>query len=87
VRSLITDKNEIIPLADIELGEEEVAAVTAVLRSGWLSMGPRTEEFEHRFSQFLGIMHAFAVANGTAAIHLACEDLGLKGGDEVPAPN
>jgi perosamine synthetase len=49
-------------------------------------MGPRTEEFEHRFGQFLGIMHAFAVANGTAAIHLACEDLGLKEGDEVICP-
>jgi len=87
VRSFITDKNEIIPLADIELGEEEVAAVTAVLRSGWLSMGPRTEEFEHRFGQFLGIMHAFAVANGTAAIHLGCEDLGLKEEDEVFCPH
>jgi len=82
----MTDKNEKIPLADIELGEEEIAAVTAVLRSGWLSMGPRTEEFEHRFAEFLGIKHAFAVANGTAALHLACEALGLKEGDEVLCP-
>jgi dTDP-4-amino-4,6-dideoxygalactose transaminase len=87
VRSFITDKNEIIPLVDIELGEEEVADVTAVLRSGRLSMGPWTEEFEHRFGQFLGIMHAFAVANCTAAIHLACEDLGLKVGGEVLCPS
>ncbi|MGO9176454.1 MAG: DegT/DnrJ/EryC1/StrS family aminotransferase [Desulfobaccales bacterium] len=75
-----------IPLADIKLGEEEVAAVAAVLRSGWLSMGPKTEEFEQRFKEFLGVKHAFAVANGTAALHLACEALGLKEGDEVLCP-
>jgi dTDP-4-amino-4,6-dideoxygalactose transaminase len=75
-----------VPLADVNLGPEEIKAVTEVLKSGWLSMGPRTEEFEHRFAEFLGIKHAFAVANGTAALHLACEALGLKEGDEVLCP-
>jgi dTDP-4-amino-4,6-dideoxygalactose transaminase len=75
-----------VPLADIHLEREEVEAVTAVLQSGWLSMGPKIEEFEHRFAEFLGIKHAFAVANGTAALHLACEALGLKEGDEVLCP-
>ena len=75
-----------VPLADVVLGSEEIAAVTQVLKSGWLSMGPKTEEFEQRFAQFLGSKHAFAVANGTAALHLACEALGLKEGDEVLCP-
>ena len=79
-------KVEKIPLADIKLGEEEVAAVAAVLRSGWLSMGPKTGEFEQRFKEFLRIKHAFAVANSTAALHLACEAVGLKEGDEVLCP-
>ena len=75
-----------VPLADVTLGPEEIAAVTAVLKSGWLSMGPKTEEFEQRFKEFLGVKHAFAVANGTAALHLACEAVGLKEGDEVLCP-
>jgi dTDP-4-amino-4,6-dideoxygalactose transaminase len=79
-------KIEKIPLADIKLGDEETAAVAEVLKSGWLSMGPKTAEFEQRFKEFLGIKHAFAVANGTAALHLACEAIGLKAGDEVLCP-
>ena len=75
-----------VPLADVSLGPEEIEAVTQVLKSGWLSMGPKTEEFEHRFKEFLGVKHAFAVANGTAALHLACEAIGLKEGDEVLCP-
>ena len=75
-----------VPLADVTLGPEEVAAVTEVLQSGWLSMGPKTQEFEERFAQFLGVKYAFAVANGTAALHLACEVIGLGPGDEVLCP-
>jgi dTDP-4-amino-4,6-dideoxygalactose transaminase len=75
-----------VPLADVQLGQEEIEAVTEVLKSGWLSMGPRVQEFEKKFAQFLGIKHAFAVTNGTAALHLACEVLGLKSGDEVLCP-
>jgi dTDP-4-amino-4,6-dideoxygalactose transaminase len=75
-----------VPLADITLGPEEIAAVTEVLQSGWLSMGPKTQEFEECFAQFLGVKYAFAVANGTAALHLACEVIGLSPGDEVLCP-
>jgi dTDP-4-amino-4,6-dideoxygalactose transaminase len=75
-----------VPLADVTLGPEEIAAVTEVLQSGWLSMGPKTQEFEAHFAQFLGAKHAFAVANGTAALHLACEIVGLGPGDEVLCP-
>jgi len=75
-----------VPLADVVLGPEEMAAVTEVLKSGWLSMGPKTQEFEELFARFLGVKHAFAVTNGTAALHLACEVLGLTTGDEVLCP-
>jgi dTDP-4-amino-4,6-dideoxygalactose transaminase len=75
-----------IPLAEVTLGPEEMAAVMAVLQSGWLAMGPKTQEFEAHFARFLGVRHACAVANGTAALHLACEALGLGAGDEVLCP-
>ena len=75
-----------VPLADVRLGPEEIAAVTAVLHSGWLSMGPKTQEFEAAWAHFLDVKHAFAVANGTAALHLACLAAGLDPGDEVLCP-
>lgn len=75
-----------VPLADVVLGPEEIAAVTEVLESGWLSMGAKTQEFEEAFAHFLGVKHAFAVTNGTAALHIACQVLGLTAGDEVLCP-
>ncbi len=76
-----------IPLADVRLGAEEVAAVTEVLQSGWLSQGPRVERLEAAMAEYLGVKHALAVANGTAALHLACLALGLGPGDEVLCPS
>ncbi len=75
-----------IPLADVQFGPEEIAAVTEVLQSGWLSQGPRVEHFERAFAEYLGVKHAIAVANGTAALHLACLALSLGPGDEVLCP-
>lgn len=75
-----------VPLADVVLGPEEIKAVSQVLKSGWLSMGIQTQHFEEQFARFLGVKHALAVANGTAALHLACEALGLQAGDEVLCP-
>lgn len=75
-----------ITLADVTVGEEERAAVDEVLRSGWLSMGPRTEEFERDLGAMLGTKHVLAVTNGTAALHLAAAATGLGPGDEVIVP-
>jgi bacteriocin-like protein len=77
-----------VPLFDIDLGEEEETAVLEVLRSKWLSTGPRTAAFEKAFAAALGVPHAVAVANGTAALHLAMLALGGIGpGDEVIVPS
>jgi dTDP-4-amino-4,6-dideoxygalactose transaminase len=76
-----------VPLADVEIGEPEIDAVVDVYRSGWLSMGPRTEELEARFSEYVGAGHALAVTNGTAALHLICLAAGLGPGDEVIVPS
>lgn len=76
-----------VPLSDIELGPEDMAAVEAVLRSRWLTMGAVTQEFEEAFAQFLGVKHAIAVTNATAALHLAHLVLGIGQGDEVIVPS
>ena len=76
-----------IPLSDIDLDEEEIEEVMKVLKSKWLSMGPVTQRFEEDFANFLGVKHAFAVANGTAALHIAHKVLGIKEGDEVIVPS
>ena len=60
-----------IPLYDLRLEPEDIAAVMEVLESGWLTLGPRTAAFESAFAQHLGVRHAVAVSSGTAALHLA----------------
>ena len=76
-----------VPLADVKVGEAEIAAVADTYRSGWLSMGPRTEELEQRFSDYVGVRHAIACTNGTAALHLITAAAGLGPGDEVVVPS
>ena len=75
-----------IPLSDLDYGAEEEAAVVRVLRNNWLSMGPEVQAFEKEFAELLGVKHAIAVANGTAALHLSYLALGLGSGDEIIQP-
>jgi dTDP-4-amino-4,6-dideoxygalactose transaminase len=65
------------------IGEEEIAAVTETLRSGWLTTGPRTAELERRFAELAEAEHALALSSGTAALHLSLLALGVGPGDEV----
>lgn len=69
------------------IGEAEIQAVTDVLRSGWLSSGPVTEDFEGKYAAALGVPAAVAVSSGTAALHLAVLALGIGPGDEVVLPS
>jgi dTDP-4-amino-4,6-dideoxygalactose transaminase len=75
-----------IPLTDVILDEDDIEAVGDCLRSGWLTMGPRTKAFEEAVATHTGLPHAVAVSSGTAALHLACAALDLKPGDEVIVP-
>lgn len=75
-----------IPLFDLDYDGQEEAAVLEVLRSKWLTMGEVTQRFEQSFAEALGVRHAFAVANGTVALHLACLAVDLKRGDEAIVP-
>lgn len=66
-----------------QIGDEEIAEVTAALRSGWITTGPRTKQLEADFGAYVGAPAALAVNSGTAALHLALETAGLGAGDEV----
>jgi dTDP-4-amino-4,6-dideoxygalactose transaminase len=75
--------NEQIPLARPELGPREEELLLEVVRSGSLSLGPKLEQFEHDFADWLGDGYAVAVSSGTAALHLAVRALGWGEGDEI----
>jgi dTDP-4-amino-4,6-dideoxygalactose transaminase len=76
-----------IPLSSPDIGEEEIAAVNAVLRSPRLSLGAKLVEFETVVADFVGCAHAVAVSSGTAALHLALIGAGISAGDEVIVPS
>jgi dTDP-4-amino-4,6-dideoxygalactose transaminase len=76
-----------VPLADVVITDADIAAVADVYRSGWLSQGPRTKEFEEAFAAYTGAEHAVAVTNCTAALHLMAMAAGLGPGDEVIVPS
>jgi dTDP-4-amino-4,6-dideoxygalactose transaminase len=75
-----------ITLCEPDIDERELKAVADVLKSKWFTMGRITQRFEQLFSEAIGCKHAFAVTNGTAALHLANLALGMGPGDEVICP-
>jgi dTDP-4-amino-4,6-dideoxygalactose transaminase len=76
-----------IPFFRPAITSDEIEAVNAVLRSGWLTSGPKTREFEEKFAAFLGGgVEAIAVNSGTAGLHLAAEACGIGPGDSVIVP-
>jgi dTDP-4-amino-4,6-dideoxygalactose transaminase len=76
-----------LPLFDLCLQERDVEAVVQALRSGWLTLGPRTAAFEEAFAARLGARHAVALSSCTAALHLAYLAAGVGPGDEVVVPS
>lgn len=75
-----------IPFYKPSLGEGEINEVLDTLRSGWLTTGPKTKQFEKEFAEFSGHKHAVALNSCTAGLHLALEAIGLKAGDGVLVP-
>jgi dTDP-4-amino-4,6-dideoxygalactose transaminase len=75
-----------IPFYKPSIGAEEIDEVVATLKSGWLTTGPKTKQFEREFADYLKHKHAIAVNSCTAALHLALEAIGLKAGQGVVVP-
>ena len=76
-----------IPLFDLNFDEKEENAVLEVLRSKWISTGPKTSEFETLFAQMLKAKYAVALTNCTVALHLAMKLLNIGPNDEVICPS
>ena len=76
---------EFLPFTRPSIDEATIASVAAVLRSGWITTGPKTRRFEEDFTSYLGDpgLHSLAVNSATAGLHLALEALGIGPGDEV----
>ena len=75
-----------IPYGKQIIDENDIQAVIEVLRSDWLTTGPKVEEFEESFADFIGAKYAMAVSSGTAALHSAIFALHIGPGDEVIVP-
>jgi perosamine synthetase len=76
-----------VPVARPSFGAAEERAVVDVLRSGWVSQGPRVAEFERRFAEYVGAREAVAVSSCTTALHLALIAAGVRPGDDVLCPS
>lgn len=76
-------RNTFLPFCPPQIGEEEIAEVVDALRSGWITTGPRTQQLEANFRDYVGAPAALAVSSGTAALHLALATLPVGAGDEV----
>jgi perosamine synthetase len=75
-----------LPYGRQTVDESDIEAVVDVLRSDWLTTGPRVAEFEQAFARTVDARHAVVVSSGTAALHAAAYAAGLKGGDEAIVP-
>jgi dTDP-4-amino-4,6-dideoxygalactose transaminase len=76
-----------VPLSAVRLTDADVEAAAEVYRSGWLSMGPRTEELESAFAEYAASGHCLAVSSCTAGLHLAMSGAGVGPGDEAIVPS
>ncbi len=80
-------RNEFLPFSRPSITEGDIAAVGEVLRSGWITTGPKATEFEQSFREYVGCAHAVALSSATAGMHLTMKALNIGPGDEVITPS
>jgi len=78
---------EFLPFSRPAMGDEELDALAEVLRSGWITTGPKNQQLEQAFCQLTGNSHAIAVSSATAGMHVTLMALGIQAGDEVITPS
>ncbi|HRD22925.1 MAG TPA: DegT/DnrJ/EryC1/StrS family aminotransferase [Candidatus Hydrothermia bacterium] len=76
-----------IPLFETYFDDEDIESVVGVLRSGWISTGPKTEELERAFAEYYGVHYALFVSSGTASLHLAYLAAGINKNSTVVLPS
>ena len=76
-----------LPFSRPTIGDEEIAAVEQVLRSGWITTGPKNQQLEEQFAERVGCRHAVALSSATGAMHVTLLALGIGPGDEVITPS
>jgi dTDP-4-amino-4,6-dideoxygalactose transaminase len=81
--AMTTEQAKPLPFCQPDIGEDEIAEVVDTIRSGWLTTGPKTKEFEERFREYVDSKFAVAVSSCTAALHLILNAAGIGEGDEV----
>lgn len=87
-RRVHTTVRSFIPYGHQWIDDEDIAAVVAVLKSGWITQGSKVDEFERKVAEYCGANYAVAVSSGTAALHAACAVAGIAEGDEaITTPN
>ena len=76
-------RNSYLPYGQQWIDDDDIQEVIKVLKSDYLTTGPKIEEFEQKVADYVSVKYAIAVSNGTAALHGACFAAGIKEGDEV----
>jgi UDP-4-amino-4-deoxy-L-arabinose-oxoglutarate aminotransferase len=80
-------RKDFLPFSRPSISEDDIAAVADVLRSGWITTGPKNAEFEQKFCEYTGCKGAVALASATAGMHIALKALGIRPGDEIITPS
>jgi len=76
-------RDNILPYGHQWVDDDDIASVIEVLKSDWITQGPKVDEFEKRIAEYCGARYAVAVSSGTAALHAACSVTGISKGDEA----
>lgn len=76
-------RSNVLPYGHQWIDDEDIASVVEVLKSDWITQGPKVEEFEKKIAEYCGAKYAVAVSSGTAALHAACSVAGISKGDEA----
>jgi UDP-4-amino-4-deoxy-L-arabinose-oxoglutarate aminotransferase len=80
-------RNDFLPFSRPSINEQDIKAVNEVLRSGWITTGPKTAQFEQAFCDYTGCGNAVALASATAGMHITLKALNIGLGDEVITPS
>jgi UDP-4-amino-4-deoxy-L-arabinose-oxoglutarate aminotransferase len=80
-------RSDFLPFSRPSITDSEITAVSEVIRSGWITTGPKAGKFEAVFRDYVGCPHAVALSSATAGMHLVLQALGIGAGDEVVTPS